>query len=334
MFKNLRNQFFDRLGKSPGTICEGDPIHVDEKRLSEKTLIEKLRSCGCYLDKSSLAKLGEKAMSMQEIKDAIIKACDQGAWGNHTTGWVEICVSELWRRWFPDKILFESLGQRVQSINELVDADNQLAAARVWFKTWPLFIELLDRCDVKSEADFRKRYSTCKEMLTWMFELPIALKSEDLDEDPFIANRISYCCAVLKRLSPDNQAGKTVNEIRRVLALSHAKLREYDHVDNLYSTWIKAEPAYTAAWSEWASIYIRDEKNESRFERAASILRQGIQGCKNRINVAPKRAEADRISLLVQLYNVICDEQNQIFSELGIHVYDVGDECSHKHLQN
>ena len=118
------------------------PLRADARRLTDGELLAKLRSFGIEIDRASLERKCERALSAQEIAGPLM---DQSGHGSQESDWIWICVATLWRRWFPEQPSFEELDDKMQAGYELLKSSGAVAACRVWLEAWDDVLRLLDQ---------------------------------------------------------------------------------------------------------------------------------------------------------------------------------------------
>lgn len=314
---DIRNQRDKHDKNNKRGKYDADILKVNEKNLSEKFLIEKLSSYGCYLDKTGLETLGAKALALEEITDSIIEKCvAESLRDRETKLWIFTCVSELWRRWFPDKVILETLADRLERVMNLVAEDSVLASHRVWLKTAPLVLELLDKCGVSSEADFRARFEKYVPglfmMLTGIMEI---LPLQEGDEKPFVWSMVGFIEDMLKRLAPDGIAGEAAREFRIFLIWNYSYLNEWQHIEDLCREWIARDPNWVEIWGEWVSVAMANRPDDSRYMDCARLCREGIEAIKGRIDLEPSVAKGALFSLHLFLASVLELDARTIFGD-------------------
>src|ERR1017187_777470 len=109
------------------------PLRADARRLTDGELLAKLRSFGIEIDRASLERKCERALSAQEIAGPLM---DQSGHGSQESDWIWICVATLWRRWFPEQPSFEELDDQMQAGYELLKSRGAVAGCRVWLEAW------------------------------------------------------------------------------------------------------------------------------------------------------------------------------------------------------
>src|SRR5262245_16148553 len=113
----------------------GRPLRSRAKRLTDGELLARLRSFGIDLDRSSLERLCDEALSAEEIARSLIAKCAFKTRTEEEEGdWIWICVDALWQRWFLDNASFERLDDKIQAGYELNASENVEAACRIWLE--------------------------------------------------------------------------------------------------------------------------------------------------------------------------------------------------------
>src|SRR5438045_8548044 len=130
--------------------AEGKVLRSDAKRLTDGELLAKLSSFGIELDRLSLERLCDQALSAEEIAQPLL---DQRTFhGRHEqmeSDWIWICLSALWQRWFPDKPSFEALDDTMQAGYELRES-GAVAVCRVWPEAWRAVQRILHKAGARS----------------------------------------------------------------------------------------------------------------------------------------------------------------------------------------
>lgn len=283
----------------------------DPQRMTEKALLQKLRSLGVHLNKGLLRQLGRNVISVQQIAGFV--SAELPAKDKQEAGVIYICMAELWRRWFPDALVYEFLANRVYSVYDLLSHDNVSAAARVWYKTWPHFARFFDKLEVSSASDFRKQFPSFDELLYWISDIANQLTVEG-GEYHFLDKRISFCEEVLARLYSDGNRDDTAGIIREVLVRSYVFAGDLPKAEELLQRWLEADPGWSTGWLCWACCYSGIWGDTEDCQRAERLLRNGLSVLEqNEKQFCPKIQE-DRIELLQHLVAIL--EEQERFSEV------------------
>jgi hypothetical protein len=94
----------------------GRPIRAQARYLRDGELLDKLRSFGIDLDRSSLERLCNKYLSAEEIaKPLLEQRTFESKSKELESDWIWICLDALWQRWFPNIPSFEMLDDKMQA---------------------------------------------------------------------------------------------------------------------------------------------------------------------------------------------------------------------------
>ena len=272
------------------------PLRADARRLTDGELLAKLRSFGIEIDRASLERKCERALSAQEIAGPLM---DQSGHGSQESDWIWICVATLWRRWFPEQPSFEELDDQMQAGYELLKSSGAVAGCRVWLEAWNDVLHLLDKAGIKSIEEFDDRFRGSESLFNWIQDLEDELWNAGLDDRQFLTARVAVCEEGLQRFRTDDEL-LTENR-RRALAESYYELGETDKAESLYRDWLKLDPRWGWGWIGWSDCY-RFTRTELRdWGRSEQLLREGLA-------VADVRGRSDLVERLADL----CEEQGRV----------------------
>jgi len=105
------------------------PTCSDAAELSDENLLEKLQGFGLEGGRVELERLGEGALSAEEVAGPLLDRCGPSERRPHED-WVWLCVQELWRRWWPERVCVEFLGDKIQAGYDALERREQANAAR------------------------------------------------------------------------------------------------------------------------------------------------------------------------------------------------------------
>src|SRR5437763_6301739 len=146
-------------------------LRSDAKRLTDGELLAKLRSFGIEMDRPTLERLCDQALSAEEIAQPLL---DQRTFhGRHEqmeSDWIWICLSALWQRWFPDKPSFEALDDKMQAGYELRES-GAVAVCRAWLDAWSDVQSILDKAGMRSIQEFDERFGGSQSLFNWIQDL-------------------------------------------------------------------------------------------------------------------------------------------------------------------
>jgi len=226
----------------------GRPLRSDAKRLTDGELLAKLRSFGIDLDRTSLGRLCEQALSAEEITKPLLNQRSFKSKREEQEGdWIWICVVTLWQRWFPDEPSFERLDDKIQTGYDLLTSVGAAAACRPWLEAWADVLRILDKTGIPSIREFDDRFRGTQSLFNWIQDLEDELWNAGLEDRQFLTARITVCEEGLRRFPADDEL-MTENR-RRALAESHYQVGETDKAEALYGEWLKADPCWGWAGS-------------------------------------------------------------------------------------
>lgn len=274
-------------------------LRSDAKRLTDGELLAKLHSFGIELDRSSLERLCNQALSAEEIAQPLLdQRTFHGRREQMASDWIWICLSTLWQRWFPDKPSFESLDDKMQAGYEQRKSGGAVAACRVWLEAWSDVLRILDKAGMQSIQEFDERFGGTQSLFNWIQDLEGELWNAGLEEGQFLTARIALCEEGLRRFRSDDDL-MTENR-RRALAESYYELGETEKAEALYRKWLDADPCWGWGWIGWSDCYRFTRTESQDWNRCEQILREGIA-------IADVRDRADIIDRLADTY----DEQGR-----------------------
>jgi len=147
----------------------GRPLRSHARVLTDGELLAKLRTFGIDLDRSSLERLCDQALSAEEIAKRLLDArSDQTERVRFDSDWIWICLATLWLRWFPDVPSFERLDDRMQAGYEWLSSSGASAACRTWLDAWSDVLRILDKAGIRSIAEFDDRFGGTQSLFNWI----------------------------------------------------------------------------------------------------------------------------------------------------------------------
>jgi hypothetical protein len=185
---------------------EGRPLRSGAKRLSDGELVAKLRSFGIEMDRPSLDRLSDEALSAEEIARPLVEQRAFKGWRqNLERDWIWICLVALWQRWFPEKPSFERLDDKMQAGYDLLGSSGSVAACRIWLEAWSDVLRLLDKAGMQSIQEFDDRFGGTQSLFNWIQDLETELWNAGLEERQFLVARVALCEEALRRFGSDDE---------------------------------------------------------------------------------------------------------------------------------
>ena len=221
----------------------GRPLRSHAKRLTDGELLGKLRSFGIEMDRPSLERLCDRALSAEEIvRPMLDQLASKGKREDLESDWIWICLTTLWQRWFPDQPSFELLDDQMQAGYELLASGSAVAACRTWLDAWRDVLRLLDKSGMQSINEFDDRFRGSQSLYNWIQDLEDELWNAGLEDRQFLTARIALCEEGLRRFRSDDDL--MIENRRRALAESYFELGETDRAEALYRDWLSADPGW------------------------------------------------------------------------------------------
>ena len=269
------------------------PTRSDAANLSDEQLLEKLRGFGLEVDRAELERLCEGVLSVEEVASPLLDRCGVGAReGRPNEDWMWLCLLELWRRWWPERVCVEFLGDKIQAGYDALERREAASAAAVWLDAWSDVVRLCDLTGIDSIREFDDRFSMYQSLFNWSQDLEDALWNAGREDPEFLRARIAVCEEALRRFPDEDEL--MVENRRRAVAESYFELGETDRAEALFEQWLAADPRWGWGWIGWADLYFFTNNPPKDYRRAEDLLRRGysMPGAKDREDIA------DRLVLL------------------------------------
>ena len=136
------------------------PARSDAAELTDEQLLEKLSGFGVHADRADIARLCEGALSVEEVAQPLLERCGVGAGaGQPNPDWIWLCLLELWRRWWPERVCVEFLGDKIQEGYDALERRETVPAAATWLDAWSDVVRLCDLSGIDSIREFDDRFS-------------------------------------------------------------------------------------------------------------------------------------------------------------------------------
>ncbi|MHB1974635.1 MAG: YecA family protein [Acidimicrobiales bacterium] len=252
------------------------PLRSSAWALSDEDLLEKLGNFGLDSDRSSLEALCQDALSAEEVARSLIERCGFQSDAVGIQGdWIWICLVALWERWWPDKVCLELLDDKVQAGYHELERGGHTACAKTWLAAWSDVVHLCDATGIGSIEEFDQRFPMTQSLYNWSQDLQGALLDAGLPDREVLLARARVCDEALRRF-PHEDRLMTENR-RRALAESYFELGETDKGDELFASWLSADPSWGFGWVAWAVCHF-DPLGDDRpadAVKAERLLRQG-----------------------------------------------------------
>ena len=265
------------------------PLRSSAAKLTDGELLDKLRSMGFELDRSGVGNLCAGALSAEEVVRPLHRdweARDPG--GGFDVDWIWICLLALWERWWPDKVCLELLDDKIQAGYDRQQQRDLAACAATWLDAWADVLRLCDATGIGSIDEFDDRFPLTQSLYNWLSDLEMELWNAGVNSREFLTARIGFCSEALRRFPGEEQW--RIENLRRALAETYFEIGEHRTADELFESWLTADPRWGWGWIGWADCYGGSVKADPH--RAGELLLRGysIHGVRDRADIADRLA--------------------------------------------
>ena len=279
----------DKDGVRRELVRNGRPLRSSADPLSDDELLAKLRDFGLDVDRDGVGRLCAGALSAEEVAGPIVdklKLAD-----DMTVDWVWISLLALWQRWWPDRLGLELLDDKMQA-GYARDAENDSHAAVVtWLDAWSDVLRLCDATGISSIEEFDDRFPLTQSLFNWSQDLEMALENAGRDNREIRQSLIDFCEESFRRFPREDQL-LTENR-RRALGGAYFDAGMTEKAEELFRSWLDADPAWGWGWIGWADCYLPGAGRPADLARAEKLLRRGyrIPGVRDRVYIAERLQE-------------------------------------------
>ena len=230
----------------------GRPLRSSAAPLSDGELLAKLRELGLDVDRDGVERLCAGALSAQEVAKPI---GDKLKLTNDMKGdWIWISLLALWQRWWPERVCLELLDDKMQA-GYVRDAGNDTRIAAVtWLDAWSDVLRLCDATGISSIGEFDDRFPMTQSLFNWSQDLEMALDNAGRDDGEIRQALIDFCEESFRRFPREDQL-LTENR-RRTMAQAYFDAGMTEKSEELFRSWLDADPAWGWGWIGWADCYL------------------------------------------------------------------------------
>ena len=311
------------------------PTRSDAAKLSDEQLLEKLQGFGLEGDRAGLERLCEGALSVEEVAGPLVDRFGAGAGEPRPhEDWVWLCLLELWRRWWSERVCVEFLGDKIQAGYDALERREAVSAAVVWLDAWSDVARLCDLAGIDSIREFDDRFSMYQSLFNWSQDLEDALRDAGREDPEFLRARITVCEEALRRFPDEDEL--MVENRRRAVAESYFELGETDKAEALFERWLAADPRWGWGWIGWADLHFFTDSRPKEYGRAEELLRRGYStpGVRDREDVADRlvllcreTGRDEEAEVLAAEVKRISRSSSGVSVRRTIHLEDVGDRA-------
>lgn len=270
-------------------VRNGKPLRSSADSLSDDELLARLREFGLDVDRDGVERLCAGALSAEEVAGPIVAKLKLD--DDMTVDWVWICLVALWQRWWPDRPGLELLDDKMQA-GYTQDAEHDTHAAVVtWLDAWSDVLRLCDATGIGSIEEFDDRFPLSQSLFNWSQDLEMALENAGRDDGEIRQALIDFCEESLRRFPREDQ--QLTENRRRTMAQAFFDAGMTDKSEELFRSWLDADPAWGWGWIGWADCYLPGAGRPADLERAEELLRRGycVPGVRDRVYIAERLQE-------------------------------------------
>jgi len=265
------------------------PTRADAAKLSDEQLLEKLRAFGLEGDRAELERLCEGALSAEDVAWPLLDRCGvAGKEGRPNEDWIWLCLLELWRRWWPERVCVEFLADKVQAGYDALERREETSGASIWLDAWSDVVRICELTGIDSIRRFDDRCPMYQSLFNWSQDLEDALWNAGREDPEFLRARIVVCEEALRRFPDEDEL--MVENRRRAVAESYFELGDSDKAEALFEQWLAADPRWGWGWIGWADLYFFFDSRPKDYGRAEELLDRGyaMSGVRDRADIADR----------------------------------------------
>ncbi|MBA3065258.1 hypothetical protein FP828_02060 [bacterium] len=255
------------------------PLLSRGSELTDTELLEKLDSFGIKISKKILNKLSLEFISAEELSKWFFKTPNLQS--KYTTDMeikrVWIWLTVLWERWFPKRINYEMVDDRMAYGYDELDDDNVISGCEILLRVWYDVLKIMKQRDIKTLEEFDEKFRGTYSVSDMANDIEDELWSAGNKNKKYLKKRISFCRDFLKRF-PEEDSFRIEN-FKCAMAESYLQLGKFRKVNRLYKKWLRQAPEWGRGWVKWSDCFWQsygDEDGINDLDRAESILKQGL----------------------------------------------------------
>ncbi len=200
--------------------------------------------------------------------------------------WTWICLTVLWERWYGHIPNFEMLDDKMQLGYHLrYDEKKYTEACDVWLVAWRDVVYLTEKGKFRLIDEFDDRFRGTQSLYNWCQDFEMELANGGADDKKYYGERIKYCEEFINLFSHEDQL--VIGNMQRAIAESYFELGQGEKSNVLYQQYLKKDPRWGWGWIGWSDCYWFYTGYEKEYERAESILKEGlkVKGLRDREDV-------------------------------------------------
>jgi hypothetical protein len=276
--------------------ADNRPVRSSADQMTDGELLTKLGSLGFDLDRRGVEELCEGALSVEDVARPLVDEWEaRNPVGGFDMDWIWICLLALWERWWPDQACMELLDDKMQTGYDHQERNDVAACATTWLAAWADILHLCDATGIRSIDEFDETFPLTQSLFNWIGDIEMELWNAGIGNREFLTARIDFCTEAMRRFPGEDQL--LAENLRRGLAETWFEIGESARADELFESWLTADPQWGWGWIGWSGCYQGSFKAPPKEPvRAEELLRRGyaIPGVRDRADIA------DRVTLLCE----------------------------------
>ncbi len=291
------NRFLEEeMGRNPRLseelAAKGKGVMTFGRQMTDEQLLDKLRSLGVDLDRTSFGALRGGALSAADMAEQLVRKYHLRFKG-FEEDWLWVCLAVLWERWHPESPSLEMIDDAMQEGYELAEKRSAAAAGDLWLGVWKSILAVMDVRGMKLLDDFDERFSGTQSVGNWVQDVEMELHNAGIDNPSYCGKRIRFCEEVMQRTSRQDEL--TIESMMSSIGDAYAQMGDIRKADELFQKMLTVDPQWGWGWIGWSDCYVFWKKKHYNLGRAEEILKQGLA-------VSGVRDKSDMLERLMTLY--------------------------------
>lgn len=268
------------------------PYLAKLENYSDQQLFEKMALFGLAIDSTNLARLLPKFESVEFLLNYLFVEHNLDA--SSASDWIYLCLTELWKRMQPDRLViehvYELIGDGLEHERALFEAP---LAAECYQKAWLAIKGIMERMGMSSFAEFDIMFDDSHYDFLEIFVSHASILWDAGQEHPrYYGQCITFCTELLAALpEDDNEYSDAIDGLRSYMAMSYASSGEREKAIELLQQWLAADPTWGWGWIELSEKY--GDPPVKDLAQAEQILQEAllVPDLRDRIDVMDRCCE-------------------------------------------
>lgn len=272
--------------------AKGKGVLAFGRQMTDEQLLEKLRSLGVDLDRTSFGDLRRGVLSAADMAEQLVRKYDLRFKG-FEEDWLWVCLAVLWERWYPEAPSLEMIDDAMQEGYERAEKQSAAEAGDLWLGVWKNILAVMDAQGMKLLDDFDERFSGTQSVGNWVQDVEMELHNAGIDNPSYCSEKIRFCEEVIQRTPEQDEL--TIENMRRSIGDAYAQMGDMRKADELFQERLTVDPQWGWGWIGWSDCYGFWKRKHYNPGRAEEILKQGLA-------VSGVRDKSDMLERLMTVY--------------------------------